>query len=777
MQKIASFIVDKRRAIIAAFIIAAVLCVFTANKVRVEDDIYEYLPENTETKQGLDVMEDFVTYSTARILVEDVSCDYAEQLAEQIADIENIKSAKFSEDEKHYNGEDALIEVTFAGGDNDEVSTQALDEIRQLLEDVDGVSISTDVGYDMTQNIVKEMATVGLMSVCVVIALLLFTSRSYAEVIPLVVCYGMSALLQLGTNFLFKEISFISNSVTLVLQLALAIDYSVILCNIYASERRNSGHEEAMTAALTKAIPEIMASSLTTIGGLLALTFMQFEIGRDVGFVLIKAIFISLLTVFMFLPGMLLAFANAIDRTKHRSLVPRVDALGNFAWKTRNIVPPIFALIVVAALFGTSKTPLMYNYAEAMPIVLNESAQAKQNVLDKFGYENMMAVVVPAGDYETEAAMLDEMSRQEHVTSVMGIASVEVEEGLRLIDKVTIDDFAELADLDSITSKALFVYYAAHNSDYDAVQNGIHDYEIPIMDLFEFLYDGAESGSIELDADKMELVETLHAKLQDAQDQLQGKKYDRMLVYADLSVQTEEAHNLVTQLHEIAASYYGDDVYVVGEATCARDLEATFQKDNLIISGLSALFVVIVIFLTFRSVGLSVLLIAVIQGSIWINFAIPAITGGSIYFLAYLIVIAMQMGANIDYAIVVSNRYIECREIMPRRKAIIVAMNNGLATIITSGSILATAGILIALFSSTAAAAHIGLALGRGTIISVLVVLLVLPQILLWGDKFILNTTFRKKERHMGSLYSSDFEEIARQNRSHRRLRDDIYDE
>jgi len=769
MKRLAALIVDKKAIILILFLALLGLSLFTGFKVKIQDDIYEYLPEDTETKQGLNVMDDFVTYSTARIMIKEITYSDAARIADKIEDVENVRSVVFDDSEDHFRGGSALIDVTFNGGDNDEESINALEEIRELTAFRSRVYISTTVGYDMSENIVREMATVGVMSVAVVLFLLLLTSRSYAEVPPLLLSYGMAAILQWGSNYIFGEISFIANSVTLVLQLALAIDYSVILCNRFAEEKEHCATPaDAMKSALSKAIPEVFASSLTTIGGLLAMTFMQFRLGYDVGRVLIKAILISLVTVFAFLPAMLLAFNRAIDRTKHRSFIPKVDGLGKMAWLTRKVIPPIFVAVAVFACIGMSKNTLSYNYQETMPLVPNESYTATYNIRKVFGFENRMAVVVPAGDYASEAAMLEEMANTENVISTTGIAGVEVLGGYKLTDKVSLTEFAEIAGLDELSAQYLFAYYGIHSGELlgiDTEELDINTYKISVIDLFNFLYESAEKGTIPLEGEKLELIEDLHAQLADAQEQLQTDKYSRVLVYANVSVESEEAHELVGRLHDIAESYYGEDVYVVGEATCARDLQATFQKDNLLISGLSALFVVIIIIITFRSFGLAVLLIAVIQGSIWLNFAIPMFREGELYFLAYLIVVAMQMGANIDYAIVVSNRYLECRERMDRRSSIIIAMNKGIATIVTSGSILAVAGFLIAVYSSTSAASHIGLALGRGTVISLFLVLFVLPQILLWGDGIIIKTSFRREQENVfrvPALFDSDFEEFAR---------------
>ena len=497
------------------------------------------------------------------------------------------------------------------------------------------------------------------------------------------------------------------------------------------------------------------------------MTFMQFGLGGDLGKVLIKSILISMLTVFLLMPGLLLMFSRAIEKTKHRSFMPNINAIGRFAWKTHKLVPPVFICVAAAAFFFSSMCPFSYNYSDDYPLRLNETQKAHQQIINTFGNNNMMALVVPTGDYETQAKMLDEISELDHVTSVLGIASVEVMDGYRLGDKLTIGEFSELAGLDDTSASALFVYYAARHADYDQVQSNMREYKIPLIDLFLFLYDVAEDGTIELPQDKIDMIESLYAQLSDAKAQLQGQHYSRMLVYSDLPTQSDESYELITQIHGVADSYYGDDVYVTGNATAARDLKDSFSTDNILVSVLSAVFVVLVIMFVFRSAGLSVLLIAVIQGSIWLNFSISYFTQNSIFFVGYLIVSAIQMGANIDYAIVVSNRYLELRQRnVSRRKSIRLALNGALPTLVTSGSILVIAGLLIGFISTESIISVIGLVLGRGTIISLLLVLFVLPQMLVWGDRFISRTTVKGRRLRLHPLFDEDFEQIALRDRA-----------
>lgn len=770
MHKLAKFIIDSRKIILVLFIALACLSVYTSQLTTVENDLYHFLPTDTETRRGLNAMDgEFTTYATADLMIEHISYDDALGLSQDIAELDGVRSASFDDTEEHYKSGTALITVNFAGTVNDDISKTALEAVNALVGqryDSENVKLYTEVGTNFSSQLLGEMLIIGALSVVTVIILLLLTSRSYAEVPVLLITFAMAAAIQQGSNFLFKEISYVANSVTLILQLALAIDYAIILCNRFAEERQHFEAYDAAIEALSKAIPEISSSSLTTIGGLVAMTFMQFGLGGDLGKVLIKSILISMLTVFLLMPGLLLMFSRRIEKTKHRSFMPNINAIGRFAWRSHKIVPPVFIIIAAAAFFFSSMCPFSYNYSDDYPLRLNESQKAHQDIINTFGNNNMMALVVPAGDYETQAEMLDEISQLDNVTSVLGIASVKVAGDYRLGDKLSIAEFSELAGLDDTTASALFVFYAARHADYDQVESNMREYKVPLIDLFLFLHDIAEEGSIELSQDKLDMIESLYAQLADAKAQLQGEHYSRMLVYSGTPVQSDESYALISEIHGIAEEYYGDDVYVTGDATAARDLKDSFSTDNIMVSALSALFVVIVIMFVFRSAGLSLLLIAVIQGSIWLNFSISYFTQSPVFFVGYLIVSAIQMGANIDYAIVVSNRYLDLRnQNVSRRKSIRLALNGALSTLITSGSILVIAGLLIGFISTESIISVIGLVLGRGTIISLLLVLFVLPQMLVWGDRFIMRTTLRRRNRRLRPIFSEDIEQIAQKQR------------
>ena len=743
MKKLATFIVDNRNLIFLLYAVALVFSVFSMGWVQVENDITSYLPEDTETRQGLTVMnENFTSFGTAQVMVSNITYPKAQALAEEIGKIEGVGQVSFGESEEYYRDAAALFGVSFTGTESDPVSIAAMDGIYALLQDYDSY-VDTTVGYDMSAELAEEMLEIVIVASVIIVVVLVLTSNAYMEVPVLILNFGAAALLNMGTNFLCGKISFISNSIAVVLQLALAIDYAIILCHRFSDEHKLLPAREACIEALSKAIPEIASSSLTTISGLGALGFMHFGIGLDMAIVLVKAIFLSLMTVFTLMPGLLMLFSKLIDRTEHRILIPKITAIGKFDMKTRFIVPPLFLLVVVGAFFFSSRCPYAYSYNEVATAKQNQRQVAIQKIKEKFGSSNMMAILVPAGDYESEGAILRRLSREPDVKTAMGLANIEAMDGYLLTDALTPRQFSELAGLDYEVAKLLYTAYAANDSQYGEIISGVGSYQVPLFDMFMFLKDQMQAGNIRLEGETQQMLDEMFDQLEMARLQLRSDRYSRLVVVLSLPEEGERTFALTDEIHDIVREYYGSDFYILGGTTSSMDLSASFGEDNLLISILSALFVMLILLFTFRSAGLPVLLILVIQGSIWMNFSVPAILNTPLYFLGYLIVNAIQMGANIDYAIVISSHYGGLKHRYEPKQAMIAALNEAFPTVFTSGTIMASAANLIALLTSNPVIATMGACLGRGTIISIVLVLCVLPQLLVVGDRIVEATSFR----------------------------------
>lgn len=758
MTKIARFIVDKRKAFYLIFIAAFLFCAASVNKVQINNDITSYLPAQTETRRGLTIMEEeFVTLGSANVMVSNVTYQTALELSEKLEAISGVSEVVFDDTQEHYKQSSALFTISFDAEETDPVTIEAMDEVLRALDGYD-VYASTQIGRDESATLQQEMTVILLIAAVVIVVVLLFTSKSYMEVPVYLIVFVVAAVLNMGTNFLFGTISFITNSIAVVLQLALAIDYAIIFCHRYMEERDNGlDPREADISALSKAIVEISSSSLTTISGMVALMLMQLRIGFDMGIVLSKGIICSMLCVFLLMPGLLMLFSGPIDRTRHRSLVPKINFWGKVIVRLRYVMPPVFLVIVAAAAILSARCDYVFDANDTDFDNKPDWRIADEKVADTFGSKNTIAVLVPRGDYEKEQHILERVALLPQVTEATGLANIEVEDGWMLTDELNPRQFSELAGVDIELARLLYQAYGLSVEEYGAIFQDPDDYSVPLIDVFEFLLEQKDKGVVNLTGEQADKVDDLQEQLDVGLEQLRGEHWSRLVFVADVPTEGDDTYALLDQIRAIAQTYYGDDVILVGNSTNAFDLANSFASDNLKISILTALFVMVILLFTFKSAGLPILLVLTIQGSIWINFSVPVLTDTNLFFLSYLVVSSIQMGATIDYAIVITNRYLELKGSMERKQAAVEALSQSFPTILTSGTIMAVAGFLIGGISTDATIGSVGQTLGRGTVTSIILVMTVLPQFLMLGDALIERTAItlnrdRKQRFNQGTM-------------------------
>lgn len=743
LHRASEWIVDHYRLF---FVVFAALLVFSAvasGWVKVENDVAAYLPADSETRQGLDIMEqEFQTYGSAKILLRDTDADAAAATAEQIRAVDGVDSCTYTMNDTG----SALLSVSLSDLEGSDTCAQTVQALRDLL-DGSGAYIYSAEGYSISDQINGEVRGLLVIVAIILVTVLTFTSSTYAEVPILLITFLAAALINKGTNFVFGTISFVSNAVAILLQLAMSVDYAIIFCNRYKQAHETLPVREAVIESLEKSITVISSSSLTTIAGLVAMTFMKFGLGRDLGIVLIKAILISMLTVFLLMPGLLLKLGPAMDKTKHRNFVPKISGVGRLAWRTRRVVPLVFAAVLVVACIGANRVSYVYSEAPLKTHNADVNRTASQAITDDFGDETVLAVVVPAGDYTQEAALLDALSALPEVKSAVGIAGTEAAGGYRLADAVDYRTFAQLSGADSTSAQALFALYAAENGAAQTAAQDLSGYQVPLLKLFKFLNDKIADGTVTLSAAQAAQVTALSSQLERASAQLEGTSYHRLVLTLAAASDGDETFALLDRIHAVVHQYYPTDSYLVGDAMSAYGSEQTFTQDNVMVSAMSILMVMLVLLFTFRSLGMPILLTLVIQGSIWINFGITVLTGEYVLFMVYLVASAIQMGCNVDYAIVVASHYTEARADQGSREAMITALNLAFPTIITSGTMLISAGLLIGARVSSGAVAGMGRFVGVGSLITVFLVLFVLPQLLLLGDTFVRRTALPAQRR------------------------------
>ena len=756
-ERISEYIVNKRKAFMVFFILAAVFSVFSSSWVKVSNKLSDYLPESTKTKQGLDIMdENFTTFGTAKVMVNNIDYEKALELSTKLKEIAGVSRVDFYDksdsDYENKNIEDyykdfaALYTISFEDVEDSKLVQEAIVKVREAVSTYDNV-VYTTIDKDDAKSLNEDMKVIGVLVVIIIVGVLIFTSQTYAEILIFMLTFAVAILLNVGTNFIFGRISFVTKAVGVVLQLALAIDYAIILFHRFMEERRNFKAKHALINALAKAIPEISSSSLTTMAGMVALMTMQFRIGRDLGQVLLKSIIFSMISVFLFMPALIMMFEKWIKKSMHKSFVPNIEFLGKKILSVRFIIAGIFTVLVIGGIVLSGKTAYIFDPNSIKSDKKTEYIAAKEEIERHFGSSNILAVVIPKEDYIKEARLLEEISKVEGVKSVTGLANIEVgnEGEYVLTDSLKPRELAEIADVDIDLVKLVYRFYALKNEQYGAFINSIDSYKVPIINMVDFLYEQIENGGVEIDEDITENIEDIHKSITDARKQLESEKYSRFLVVWDRELEGKATFAAIDEVEGIAKNYY-NEVYVVGDSSSNYEISKSFGTDNLRISIITALLVGIILLFTFQSAALPFILVLTIQGSIWVNFSLPYLANEPMFFLSYLIVSSIQMGATIDYAIVITGRYMVLREeCESKNKAISRTLNEAFPTIITSGTIMAASGFVIGFLTSNATIASLGKTLGIGVLISMILVMFVLPVLLYLFDFTIDKTSFSKK--------------------------------
>ena len=756
-ERISAYIVNKRKAFMVFFILAAVFSVFSSSWVKVSNKLSDYLPESTKTKQGLDIMdENFTTFGTAKVMVNNIDYEKALELSTKLKEIAGVSRVDFYDksdsDYENKNIEDyykdfaALYTISFEDVEDSKLVQEAIVKVREAVSTYDNV-VYTTIDKDDAKSLNEDMKVIGVLVVIIIVGVLIFTSQTYAEILIFMLTFAVAILLNVGTNFIFGRISFVTKAVGVVLQLALAIDYAIILFHRFMEERQNLKAKHALISALAKAIPEISSSSLTTMAGMVALMTMQFRIGRDLGQVLLKSIIFSMLSVFLFMPALIMMFEKWIKKSMHKSFVPNIEFLGKKILSVRFIIAGIFTVLVIGGIVLSGKTAYIFDPNSIKSDKKTEYIAAKEEIERHFGSSNILAVVIPKEDYIKEARLLEEISKVEGVKSVTGLANIEVgnEGEYVLTDSLKPRELAEIADVDIDLVKLVYRFYALKNEQYGAFINSIDSYKVPIINMVDFLYEQIENGGVEIDEDITENIEDIHKSITDARKQLESEKYSRFLVVWDRELEGKATFAAIDEVEGIAKNYY-NEVYVVGDSSSNYEISKSFGTDNLRISIITALLVGIILLFTFQSAALPFILVLTIQGSIWVNFSLPYLANEPMFFLSYLIVSSIQMGATIDYAIVITGRYMVLREeCESKNKAISCTLNEAFPTIITSGTIMAASGFVIGFLTSNATIASLGNTLGIGVLISMILVMFVLPVLLYLFDFTIDKTSFSKK--------------------------------
>lgn len=762
LKKIPEGIVKLKWVFLVLFLALSIFGAVMIPRTKINYDLTGYLPAHCDSSTALELLKkEFDDKGMAYVMVKDVTPEKAGEIKTRLEKVEGVATVTYVES-MNYKNNSALYTVTLKDYDSTKGAFDAVKGVIDTLSDEKAyLSGQSAFSYYTKLETEQSIMKLGIAIVVIILLVMLFTSKTYFELIVLILVFGAAMAINMGTNFLFVNgISYIANLVALVLQLALSLDYSIILLHRYMEERDNG--EDAKTAtvtALTKGLPEILSSSLTTVAGLAALMLMTLSIGAEIGLSLAKGIVISMATVIFFMPALLVIFDKPIQKTRHKSFVPNVTKPARAIVKARKVIVPAFLLIAILAGVAQGFNKYSFNYNSGSLIV------APKKVIEEtgFGTLNSLVVVVPKGDAEKERQLVKYVESFDLIdkSQTTALATINVysfidadsSETLYLTDEVSKKDIGNL--IDKIPSDAgvnpLIIKPIIEGWFDDYVKNYLPEGTKPskakvrLIDLLDFAvrekFD-AISRFLGDDPEKLAYLEQVK-QISFAKANLESENYSRITFNINGGVEDDDVFELVKTLKSGVSDFY-EERYITGESVVCYEMSEYFMKDNLMVCLFTDLFILVILLITFRNISLPIILILAIQGGIFINFAIPFLSKTSISFIGYLIISAIQMGATIDYAIVLTNRYRGIRkDFTDRYDAMAAATNAVFPTILTSGVILTATGFVMSMLSS-GVVAQLGLLLGVGTLTSIIIVLFVLPSLLLVTEKVVDKTDFSK---------------------------------
>lgn len=727
-QKVAALIVRLRIPLMILMLILAVLCGTTIRSVKVNYDLISYLDDDTAAMRGLAIMNsEFSGVSGMSVALKNGTEEDAQQTASWIAALDGVMLANHDAEtgvKEHDGGTYRLIRV-IANADNSDAVYDAIEA--QLADTPHLISGGPKDNRLLQQNIGREMPIVMLISCIIVLAVLLAMSRSWLEPFIFFLIIAVSILLNMGTNWIFPSISFVTFAVAAILQLALAMDYSIMLINAFERLRAQGlAPREAMTQALADSFMPIASSALTTVAGMLALVFMSFTIGFDIGVVLAKGIVLSMLTVFLLMPGVLVACSPLLDKTAHKPLHISGKLITHGA---RGVVPVLLIVLIVA---GT-----ILQFGNTYTYTVRDMDADSQLVSELFGQNNQIVLLFPTDTtdegYQRQRDMLTEMQAiafdsKPIVNSVQAMVTT----GAQALEYYDVPKAAQLLGYSEQQVQMVFN------------QLGVTD-NIRADALIERLIPLAKRFSMLVPKAAMEQLNQAETLLNTANSTFNGAHYARALLSLNLAISSPYAHDALQQIETILYKYYGEDGALSGMLVAMDDIAISFTGDMTRVSLITIGLVFLIVMISFRSLIIPAMLVCLIQGAVYINMAFSGLVDGSVFFMCYLICVALQMGATIDYGILLTNHYRRCRSALPPREAVAQAMQMSLQTILTSGLALITAGFAVGKISTVFYISSIGTMLARGAVVSVLLILFLLPQLLIWLDRWMIKKILKRR--------------------------------
>lgn len=681
MKKIREFIVNHSLLIVIVTLIGMVPMLIGYMNTRINYDILVYLPKDIDTMKGQDILsEDFGLGGYAFVMVDNMSNYDTLELEKKYRNIDGVNKVFSMSDvldttisydvlpdevkDKLYRDGTSVILVTFENGSSDEVTLNALSDMREITDG--NISSMSAMVLDTMNLSNREIVVYIALAVVFCLIILTICTDSYFIPILLLSNIGVAILYNMGSNIIFGNISYITKAIAAVLQLGVTTDFSIFLYHKYEFYKKKIRDKKvAMSNAIKETFVSVMGSSLTTVIGFLSLCAMDLTLGTDIGLVMAKGVIWGVISTLTLFPSLLLVFDGVIDKTAHRVLLPKFERVQDFVVKRYKLILVIFVVLMVPALIGNGNYEVYYKLDKSLPETLDFNV-ANRELADKFGIVSPEIIILDKG---VKSSDIEELSTK--LKSVDGI--------------------------DMVASGA------------EVMESGLYSAILP----------------------------------SDVRRILDNDKYQLMIINSTYEIASDDLNNQVEEVNNIVHKYDRDAI-VAGEGALMRDLVTIADHDFNMVNYTSILFIFVVMVFVLKSIGLPIILICAIEFAIFTNMAISYYTGTALPFIASIVVGTIQLGATIDYAILMSTKYLEEREKNDKMVSIRNTLRSSVPSIVTSALCFFGATISVYLYTKIDMIGSICNLLSRGAIISMLVVTLILPALLIVFDKFIMKTTRRR---------------------------------
>ena len=676
MDALTRGITRHKKLVIAVFLAAMIISAVLVLGVQVNYDLTDYLPEDSESTVALDLMyaEFGSGVPNTRVMVPELTLTSAAELKRELLELPGVSAVMWLDDvedlstpvelmdeatvEQYWRDGTAMYDVTIDEG----MESEAVKAIYALTDDKAAIGGNAASTASMQNLVVSEVVGAALVLVPIIIILLLLTTTSWISPILFLLTIGVAVLINMGTNVFFGEISFVTQSVSPIMQLAVSLDYAIFLLNSFGRHREEvPTSEEAMRLAIKESFSSIAASAATTLFGFMALMFMRFGIGSDLGVNLVKGIVLSYVSVMVFLPALSLACVKWLDRSTHKPIIHPGKRLGKVFVAIR--IPALILVLLMVLPCYLAQTRADFLYGNGEPDTRTDYGRDTQIINETFGVSNNLVILVPRGDPGAEAKLAGELAGIDHVTSVLSYAGT-----------------------------------------VGAVPEGFLDESIV--------------------------------------SQFYSDNYARIILYTDTAEEGDEAFAVVEQVRAAADKYYSES-WVCGQSANLYDMRDVVTADSTLVNWIAIGFIFLTLLVTFKSLTLPFVLLFVIETAIWINLAVPYFTDMPLVYIGYLVINTVQLGATIDYAILMTNGYLANRRTMNKRLAVQGTLSTNFESVLTSGLILSAAGFCLGLESSLEVVAELGILLARGTLLSMAMVVLALPALLMLFDPLTARLTYK----------------------------------